>query len=204
MEEKNIEKTESKAKDKIVIEVKKRSIIKSFLGTVIIIAVVCVLYNNFFVEKKTTKTVVSSMLTDQKIVNQLSTLVIPYGGVYEETNSEEKIKYIAYSGTITYGIDFSKLDVSYNEDEKIITVHIPDINLTKVFVEPKSLSSIPEGSIDDLRTRLSKCENDLREKFNNKDDEMIKFAHESARETLLNFLNPIVDSVGDGYKIQVE
>lgn len=200
----NSEEVKEKTQEKLVIEVKKRTIFKSIIGILILFVVLFFVYSIFFAKKRTVKTVVSSMLTDQKVISQLSTLMIPYGGVYEEHDSEEKTKYIAYRGNVTYGIDFSTVNVEYDEDEKIIIVQIPDVYLTNAFVEPSSLSSIPEGKVEDLMKRLSKCENDLKEKFNNKDDEMMKYAYDSARETLLNFLKPIVDAMDGEYKIWIE
>ena len=200
----NNEEVKEKTQEKLVIEVKKRTIFKSIIGILILFVVLFFVYSIFFAKKRTVKTVISSMLTDQKVISQLSTLMIPYGGVYEEHDSEEKTKYIAYRGTVTYGIDFSTVNVECDEDEKIIIVQIPDVYLTNAFVEPSSLSSIPEGKVEDLMKRLSKCENDLKEKFNNKDDEMMKYAYDSARETLLNFLKPIVDAMDGEYKIWIE
>lgn len=200
----NNEEVKEKTQEKLVIEVKKRTIFKSIIGILILFVVLFFVYSIFFAKKRTVKTVISSMLTDQKVISQLSTLMIPYGGVYEEHDSEEKTKYIAYRGNVTYGIDFSTVNVEYDEDEKIIIVQIPDVYLTNAFVEPSSLSSIPEGKVEDLMKRLSKCENDLKEKFNNKDDEMMKYAYDSARETLLNFLKPIVDAMDGEYKIWIE
>ena len=182
---------------------KKFSLWKSII-TILLLSLAAYFIIPIFI-KKNPKTVVMSILTDQKVISQLSTLIVPYGGIYKETDEKDKpTLLIAYSGTVTYGIDFSQIVVTEEKEDKKIIIRIPDIILINVFVEPNSLSSMPEGNPDELAVRLLKCENDLRYNFEDSNNEMKDLAYESARDTLQNFFKPISDELSDEYEIIVE
>ena len=181
---------------------KKHSLIIFLLVIIIVLSVV--LYNNLFREPRTAKMVVSSILTDEKVISQLESLVVPYGGIYEEKNDKGKnIREIAYKGTVTYGLDFSKIDISESSEEKVIVVKIPEVTLDDIYIDPISLSSIPEGKTTELAGRIQNCRNDLKEKFNS-NTEMYELAEISVKDTLSNFLRPIIDSLDTEYKLVIE
>ena len=175
---------------------------KIIIVLIILIALALFLVFNITKEKRTAAVVVESILMDEKIMSELSTLIVPYGGVYEGMENNKK-EIIAYKGTVTYGLDLFKIEI-IESGEKEILVKIPEVSLTNVHIDPKSVSSMPEGKINNLQERLKKCEEDLKNKFYDVSDEMSILANESAKETIYNFLKPVVDVMGDGYTIKVE
>jgi hypothetical protein len=81
-----------------------------------------------------------------------------------------------------------------------LEIKLPKVTLKDYYVEPKSLTSIPDGKRDELQERLEWCRNDLKEKFEN-DTEMVQLAEESAKDTIKNFIEPIVKSVDVSIKL---
>ena len=81
-------------------------------------------------------------------------------------------------------------------------VILPEVTLKNYFIDPNSLSSIPNERKEELRSRLILCEKDLQSRFSG-DEEMKKLAKDSARETIVNFLEPIVRSINKEGKLLV-
>lgn len=178
---------------------------KFILSIAMVIIAALVIFNLFFNKGTSSSTVVTSILQDQKVISELSTLIVPYGGIYEEKNDKGKdVLAIAYRGTVEYGLDFSKISVSADDEKKVITVKIPSIDIKEIYIDPSSISSIPEGKFNDTTNYLQKCKDDLLNKFSNNSDEMYDLAKSTAIETLLSFLNPIVNNIGDAYTLVVE
>lgn len=209
MENNDLEKNELNTKEDTSNSTKKSSFSfftpKSVKTIAVIIIAALVIFNLFFNKSTSSSTVVTSILQDQKVISELSTLIVPYGGIYEEKNDKGKdVLAIAYRGTVEYGLDFSKISVSADDEKKVITVKIPSIEIKEIYIDPSSISSIPEGKFNETTNYLQKCKDDLLNKFSNNSDEMYDLAKSTAIETLLSFLNPIVNNIGDAYTLVVE
>lgn len=181
-------------------------IFKVILLLIIVVVAILFIPKRFF--KQSVKSQVSSILVDEKIVSQLSTLVVPYAGIYDEYDDNgKKIRSTSYKGTITYSIDFSKTTFTDNNEKKVITINIPkinDINKDDVYIEAKSIKTIPiEDDISNVQLRISQCKNDLIEKFKN-DKTNINLAKESTGDTIKNFFKPIIESIDKEYTIEVK
>lgn len=220
MEDNNFENKEINTTKKTSLNSATLKFIMSIAG---IVAVALVIFNLFFNTGTSSRTVVTSILNDQKVVSELSTLIVPYGGIYEEKNDKGKdILSIAYHGSITYGLDFSQLKISADDNNRIITVKIPPIEIKDVYIDPR-ISSIPEESAKERVNYLQICKEDVLNKFartkeNNKNkastsnvdqsadnyDEMYDLARTTAIETISSFLSPIIENMGDGYTLVVE
>ena len=178
------------------------TIIKVIITLIIILAIAAL-----FMKKvdfaKSVKTTVNAVLTDDKTISELNTLNVPYAGIYQKKNDDGKIEQIiAYKGNVNFGIDFDKITINENTEENIIEVVLPPVSLIETYIEPRSISSIPDGTVLDLKDRIKLCEKDLIDKFEN-DIEMKKLASDSAKETITNFLTPIIESIDSKTKIVV-
>ena len=146
---------------------------------------------------------VNAVLMDEKTISQLNTLRVPYAGIYQKKNANgDNELLIAYKGTVDFGIDFDSIELVEGENENEIKVILPEVTLKNYFIDPNSLSSIPNERKEELRSRLILCEKDLQSKFSG-DEEMKKLAKDSARETVVNFLEPIVRSINKEGKLLV-
>lgn len=183
----------------------KYCIIKKLAIVLVAIIATAFLFNSLTNTATSSHTAVTSALHDQKVISELSTLIVPCGGIYEEKDNNGKdILAIAYSGTVEYGLDFSQINILLDEENKKITVKIPSINIKEVYIDPSSISLIPEGKFNETTLYLQKCKNDLLNSFTNNSDEMYTLAKATAIETLSSFLGPIVESINDGYHLVVE
>ena len=181
-------------------------IVKVMVLLIIMVVAMLVVSKNFF--KQSVKAQVSSILVDEKIISQLSTLIVPYAGIYDEYDDKgKKIRSTSYKGTITYSIDFSKITFTDDNEKKVVTINIPkinDINKDDVYIEAKSIKTIPiEDDINNIQLRISQCKNDLIEKFKN-DKTNINLAEESTEDTIKNFFKPIIESIDKDYTIEVK
>ena len=99
--------------------------------------------------KKSEPEIISkSTLEDIINVSDLSTFEAVYNGiakVTDEDNPEKVNYYVSYDAKVKAGIDFEKVDITVNTDEKIITVMLPEIKITDVNVDITSLDYIFEN-----------------------------------------------------------
>lgn len=111
----------------------------------------------------------------------------------------------SYDGTVTAGIDFSKLRVSMDEEAKKITVLLPAAEIQSVTVDPESfeLHSEKQGlgnpvSVEDFNTSLVELENNAREKAIARG--LLPKAQENAKLVIGNFVNSLL--AGEGYTLE--
>lgn len=106
------------------------------LATVIIIAVFII----FVILNKEGETTTVSKASLEKVVeiNELSTVDYTYNATATKYAGDKDNKveyYVAYEGTVTAGINFNKLDFDINDDEKIVTIILPKIEIQSIRVD---------------------------------------------------------------------
>ena len=74
--------------------------------------------------------------TLERIINvsELSTFTAVYNGIARVANEKkpEKIDYyVSYEATVNAGIDFQKVEISMDEEQKTITLKVPEAHITK-------------------------------------------------------------------------
>ena len=85
--------------------------------------------------------------TLERIINvsELSTFTAVYNGIARVANEKkhEKIDYyVSYEATVNAGIDFQKVEISMDEEQKTITLKVPEAHITNQSVEMSSLDFI--------------------------------------------------------------
>ena len=221
--EENIEKVDETKKEQKDISHKpeKKSGVKvaivnglfKILGILVIAAIVYFGVSTFQ-GKLTTTIAISSVLKDTKNISVLQTLQVPYNSVLrveaekKKETDETKYKYaVAYNGTVTFGIDFDKIEVKEDSDKKQIIVRLPSIKITDTYVDPNSIVAIyledkkanTEFSFIDRR---KECDDDLRNKANT-DERVLNMAQKTAQSTINNLLKPFADKLYKDYEIIV-
>ena len=221
--EENIEKVDETKKEQKDISHKpeKKSGVKvaivnglfKILGILVIAAIVYFGVSTFQ-RKLTTTIAISSVLKDTKNISVLQTLQVPYNSVLrveaekKKETDETKYKYaVAYNGTVTFGIDFDKIEVKEDSDKKQIIVRLPSIKITDTYVDPNSIVAIyledkkanTEFSFIDRR---KECDDDLRNKANT-DERVLNMAQKTAQSTINNLLKPFADKLYKDYEIIV-
>ena len=115
--------------------------------------------------------------------------------------------YIAqYDGTVTAGIDFTKISVDKDEENKIITVHVPKAEIQLVNIDPNSFELISEKSgianpvsIQDFNTSLVELEKTSKEKAMKKG--LLVQAAQNGKDVVENFVTGLVADLD--YTVQV-
>lgn len=82
--------------------------------------------------------------TLEKIINvsELSTFTAVYNGIAEVANEKKPDQidyYVSYEATVNAGIDFQTVGVSMVEEQKIITLKVPEAHITNLAVDMSSL-----------------------------------------------------------------
>ena len=141
-------------------------------------------------------------------IEELATLEYFYNSIARVTEEDvEKVKYhVAYEGTIRYGINFEEITISIDEQNKIINVVVPEVNLIDSEVNIETLDFIFEKDKYEIETVVmeakSICETDLENKASQNAD-LKKMAKENAIDTINALICPWIDQIAEEYKVVV-
>lgn len=121
-----------------------------------------------------------------------------------KSNNIDDFKYVvSCKGTITAGIDFSKVEIDVDEKKKIITVTIPEATLEKS-ASVGSVKFLNEGvSADELPNARSLCADTIKSKSES-DEKLLPAAKEQARVVLEGFYSQWIKAYNEEYKIEVK
>ncbi len=130
----------------------------------------------------------------QKIIeiDDLSTVKYTYNAIatkYAEKDTKNAEYYVAYEGEITAGIRFAEIDIDVNEDEKIVTITLPEITIQEVSVTMDSMEYIFVKDKFETETVSQEayklCKEDLRNRIE-KEEMLYKMAKDNAISSVDN------------------
>ena len=105
----------------------------------------------------------------------------------------------SYDGVISAGLDFEKISVEKNDEERIITIRLPKSEVKYMQIDPESfvLYSEKEGlgnkiSLSDYNDSLIELEKNAEKKAVNRG--LLKRADDNAKLVISNFVNSLVDT----------
>lgn len=161
--------------------------------------------------KKSEPEIISkSTLEDIINVSDLSTFEAVYNGiakVTDEDNPEKVNYYVSYDAKVKAGIDFEKVDITVNTDEKIITVMLPEIKITDVNVDITSLDYIFENEKANTETvseeAYKKCIEDVTSESNS-EDAIYELAEQNARNIVEALISPFVEQLDSEYRLEIQ
>lgn len=141
-------------------------------------------------------------------INDLSTLDYTYNAVADVKDDEGKIKYhVAYDGIVTSGIDFSKIDISVDEEKKEISVNLPNSKIQDVSVDTGAMDYIFEEKRFETETvsheAYKAAVEDLRKKAES-EGSLLKMADDNAITAVKALIEPWVKQVDSEYKVEVK
>ena len=126
-----------------------------------------------------------------------------------------KNQLITYNGTVVYTVDLSALrnsDISFNEEEKIITLKIPhavqeEINIPEDEIQfgDTSKGLLAFGEIKMTAEQASKIQAEARNKMQQKldDDDVLQTADRFAKLAVWELYSPIIKGVAKDYSLEV-
>ena len=150
-------------------------------------------------------------------VCELATLKCYYHNVAETDVSDSnpilynlfrKRVWIEYDGTVTLGINASKLDISKPDTNNVITVTLPQAEIQDIYLDKDSIQDpltdngfLSTLSTNERDTMVAKAQDDM-EKKARQNTMMLEQANSRAKELVKNYINGIGEAVGQTYTIE--
>ena len=154
---------------------------------------------------------VITVSTLQEIVNvsELSTYTAVYNGIAQvmnEAEPEQTDYYISYEAKVYAGIDFEAIQISVDDEAKMIYVKLPEVTITKVDVDIASMDFIFYNNSANTSTvsqaAYKACEADA-QRESAKQEDIYELARQNARNVLTALIDPLVEQVDAEYGLSV-
>jgi len=192
-------------------KIKKKIIAVSvFIAIILLIAIgvymKMVVFNN---KEGQVSTISKSSLEKIVEINELSTVDYTYNAttkVYDEDGTTIKY-YVAYEGVVTAGIDFKKIKIVPDEEQKKIVITLPEIEIHVTDVNMGTLDYIFMKDKYETETvsqeAYKACKQDLENRVKNETD-LIKMAKTNAIESVKALFTPWIQQVDEEYEVEVK
>ena len=146
-------------------------------------------------------------IEDLIAIGELQTLEYRYNAICRACVNDEPVYYIAYEATVQLGINFEDVTVDYgSEDDKVITVMLPEVEILSSTVDAGSLDYIfvdeYYNEADAAIHAQSLCEEDLYNKVQN-DENMYASARENTEAEITALTEPLVEQFYPDYQLVV-
>lgn len=171
---------------------------------VILIAVVAVVLLKVFKKEEPVKEVIT-VSTLEKIVevSDLSTFKVVYNGV---AVAEDKY-YVSYQATVDAGIDFEKIEITVDNEAKLVTIKLPQAEILDTYVDIASMDYIfvdKKANSETVSEEAYKlCKYDVKHESENQ-EAILDLAQQNAENVVIALVKPFVDQVDAEYQIVVE
>ncbi len=180
-----------------------KNLIKTITGFVVMAAIIIVAVNIFKKEEPVKEVITVSTLEEIIEVSDLSTFRVVYNGV---ALADDKY-YVSYEATVDAGIDFEKIEILVDNDNKEVTVKLPKAEILDIYVDIASLDFIfidKKANTETVSEQAYKlCKFDVRTESSNQ-EEIINLAQQNAENVIIALVKPFVDQVDPDYVITVE
>lgn len=154
---------------------------------------------------------VVTVSTLEKIINvsELSTFTAVYNGIAQvmnEKNPEEIDYYVSYEARVNAGVDFEKIVITVDAEEKKIQISIPEVYITDVNVDIASLDFIFYNDKANTSTvteaAFKACEDDVKGE-SEKQAAILDLAKQNAINILTALVKPIIEQMDAEYQLVV-
>ncbi len=183
----------------LFVKFKKKIILFGAIAFIIIVALLTI----FDRAGKVTITA-ESTLKEILEIGELSTVDYTYNSVATiQESKKNKPYYIYYSGIVKAGIDFSKVTITKDEENKQFIIGIPPIQINSVSVDETSLKYIYDGKANQetlFVEAYKKAVTDLTTKAK-QNDSLKKMATDNAIKTIQAITKPLETQLPEGYDI---
>lgn len=150
--------------------------------------------------------------TLMKIVNvsELSTSTSIYNGVAKVMNEKKPEKvdyYVSYEAKVAAGIDFDKIEITVDPDEKKIVIKLPEAKITNIDVDIASMDFIfvdkRANKSTVTETALKACEADV-DAESREQSAILDLAQQNAVNVATALVKPFVEQLDEEYTLTVE
>ena len=149
--------------------------------------------------------------TLEKIINvsELSTYEAVYNGVLavmNEKKTEEVDYYVYYEAKVKAGIDIEDIEIDVNNEEKIISISLPEVYITDTEVKIESLEFMFYNNKAETETvsqeAYKKCIEDVKKESAN-EKKIYELARSNARNFVEALVNPFVQQLDSEYVLEI-
>lgn len=177
---------------------------------VLVLAIVAVLIFSLTSKKQTEPEIISKSTLEKIIkVSDLSTFEAVYNGiakVMNEEKPEEVDYYVSYDAKVKAGIDFEKVEIKVDNEQKIVTIKLPKIKITDINVDIASLDYIFENDKANTSTvseeAYKKCIEDVTNESNN-ENAIYKLSEQNAKNIVEALVSPFIEQLDAEYQLQI-
>lgn len=177
--------------------------VTNIIIVVILIAVVALVITKVLKKEEPVKEVIT-VSTLEKIVevSDLSTFRVVYNGV---AYADDKY-YVSYEATVDAGIDFEKIEITVDSENKLVTIDLPQAEILDTYVDIASLDYIfidKKANTETVSEEAFKlCKYDVRHESENQ-EAIVELAQQNAENVVIALVKPFVDQVDSEYEIIV-
>lgn len=201
------------AAQKAILAAKRKARLCYILAAIVVIGAVAVIMatKNHQKEQIPNMTVVSAP-TLQKIVNvnELSTFTAVYNGVASvpsKENPDEIDYYVSYEAKVNVGIDVKKISISVDQEKKVITIILPEVNITDINVKSSSLDFIFVNEEANTNTVVAEaykiCEEDVQNE-SEKETDIKTLAKQNAINIMTALTKPFIEQLDIEYTLVIQ
>lgn len=175
----------------------------------IIVVIIFYMKTAVFRDKDGQVTTISKSSLERIIeIGELSTVDYTYNAiakVYDEEGSTIKY-YVAYEGIVTAGIDFEKISIKVDEEQKKVRIIIPDVEIHNINVDMGTMEYIFTKNKYETETISQEaykiCKQDLQSRVKEETD-LYGMAKENAIASVRALFLPWIDQMDKGYTVEV-
>lgn len=168
--------------------------------------------------KKDQSVLTKATLMEVLEISELSTITYTYNGIVPDyevldvtsngTEYGEILYYVSYEGNVKAGIDFSKINIDIDKENREIKLKLPQVEILDTIVDESSLEYIHKKSQSDSKGENYKrafqlCSEDLKKKTK-EDKTLLELAKKNAESVVTGLLEPWMEQMEEGYHIVVE
>lgn len=175
----------------------------------IIVVIIFYMKTAVFRDKDGQVTTISESSLERIIeIGELSTVDYTFNAiarVYDEEGSTIKY-YVAYEGTVTAGIDFEKISIKVDEEQKKVRIIIPDVEIHNINVDMGTMEYIFTKNKYETETISQEaykiCKQDLQSRVKEERD-LYGMAKENAIASVRALFLPWIEQMDKGYTVEV-
>ena len=183
---------------------------KIILSVAVVLILTIVIIIIAFPTKDGSLTTVSQSSLEKVIeINELETIKYTYNAIAtKHTDDNKSVKYyVAYDGTVTAGIDFKKINISVDNENKIVSITLPEVEIQGTEVKLESMEFIFTKDKYETETVSQEayklCKEDLRSRVE-KEDTLYTMAKENAIMSVKGMFKPWIDTIDNSYTVEVK
>ena len=179
----------------------------------VLVVIIVVLVSGWLIattgENESLTTISESSLQKIIEINELSTVDYTYNATTSKTkeNSNEVMYYVAYEGTVTAGIDFHEITFNVDEENKTITITIPEVEIHNISINMGTMDYIFTKSKYETETISQEayklCKADLKKRVES-ENLLKETAKENAISSVEALFKPWIETIDKEYQVIIK